>query len=270
MPESIRAAVIQMCSRKNVAANLDQACTLCQQAHDQGAQLIVLPENFPLIATLKDKVNIAEDLKEPGPILERMTRLARDLQVSLLLGGVPMRAAPGRCFNTSILVDAEGLICASYRKIHLFDIAIPDGAVFQESALVEAGKDVVTAEILGCRLGMTICYDLRFPELYRALVDAGCQVVSVPAAFTLHTGKDHWIPLLRARAIENQVYILAANQYGRHTPERFSYGKSCIIDPWGAIVAQVSDGDGVAVADLDLDYVKKVREELPCLNHRRI
>lgn len=270
MSQLIRAAVVQMCSRAEIDANLDLAANLCRKAADRGAQLVVLPENFCLIDTLQRKVEIAEDLEKPGPILQRMKILARELGVSLVLGGLPTRASEGRCFNTSVLLDPQGEIRSTYRKIHLFDIAIPDGAMFQESELVEPGKDIVHADLLGFRLGMTICYDLRFPELYRALTNAGCQVLTVPAAFTLHTGKDHWFPLLRARAIENEAYVLAAGQYGRHTPERFSYGKSCIIDPWGAVIAQVSDGDGVAVADLDLDYLEKVRQQLPCLDHQRI
>ncbi|MCK5797764.1 MAG: carbon-nitrogen hydrolase family protein, partial [Deltaproteobacteria bacterium] len=164
----------------------------------------------------------------------------------------------------------RGDIVETYDKIHLFDVSIPNGPSFQESARVEPGDRVVTAEVSGLHLGLSICYDLRFPELYRKLASQGAEILLVPAAFLLHTGKDHWLPLLRARAIENQTYVLAANQIGAHTPRRSSYGKSCIIDPWGAVIAQVSDGPGVAVAELDLAYLREVRQQLPALDHRRL
>ena len=233
----------------------------------------VLSENFPYIGTLRKKVDLAEPLSDeaPGPILKRMKKLARREGIHLLLGGIPIQCErPDRFFNTAVLLDPEGCVVSSYRKIHLFDINIPGGAVFTESEYVLPGDQVVTTEVLGTVLGFSICYDLRFPELYRELAGRGAHIVGVPAAFTLHTGKDHWFPLLRARAIENQVYVLAAAQHGHHTDVRTSFGKACIVDPWGAVVAQAPEGDSVAVAELDLGYLEKVRRELPCLGHRRL
>jgi len=267
------AAVVQLCSRQDVDRNLNTAEALIAEAASRGATLVVLPENFAYIGRLEEKVKLAEPLSEsaPGPIVARMQRAAREHRVHLVLGGTPISSEdPRRFYNTLVLLGPDGRIVSSYRKIHLFDVNIPGGAVFTESACVMPGSTPTTSEALGTRLGFSVCYDLRFPELYRELVRQGAEVLCVPAAFTLHTGKDHWIPLLRARAIENQCYVLAAGQHGAHTESRRSYGKSSIIDPWGAVIAQVPDTDGVAVAPLDLDYLAKVRREVPCLEHRRV
>jgi predicted amidohydrolase len=268
----LTAAVIQMCSRQDVEQNLRVASALLEEAAARGAVLAVLPENFGYIGKLHEKVRLAEPLSESeaGPIVSRMQAVARSTGMHLLLGGTPIRSAtPERFYNTSVLLDPRGHVLASYRKIHLFDINIP-GVAFTESECVLPGDSPVVAEALGLRLGLSICYDLRFPELYRELSSRGANVLCVPAAFTLHTGKDHWFPLLRARAIENQCYVLAAAQHGSHTETRRSYGKSCIIDPWGAVIAQVPDTDGVATAVLDLEYLGRVRRELPSLEHRRL
>jgi predicted amidohydrolase len=262
-----------MCARQNVEANLDTCEALVGEAAERGAELLVLPENFPFIGGLKEKLTLAEplDRDNPGPILARMQELAREHRLHLVLGGMPVLSEnPQRFYNTLILLDSDGTVQASYRKIHLFDVNIPGGAEFQESEYVLPGEEVVSATALETTIGFSICYDLRFPELYRELSRQGATIVCVPAAFTLHTGKDHWFPLLRARAIENQSYILAAAQHGQHTPQRTSFGKACIVDPWGAVVAQVPDGDGIAVADLDLGNLAKIRLQLPCLSHRRL
>jgi predicted amidohydrolase len=274
MSKILPVAVVQLCSRQQVDENLDKSVHLVEEAHRLGARLVVLPENFPYIGRLAHKVTLAEPLTpdSPGPILGRMIALARRLEIHLLAGGIPIRSegAADRFYNTSVLLGPEGAIVSSYRKIHLFDINIPGGAVFTESDHVLPGDRVVAAEALGTTIGFSICYDLRFPELYRELARRGAEIVTVPAAFTLHTGKDHWFPLLRARAIENQTFVLAAAQHGRHNEHRTSYGKACIIDPWGAVLAQVPDTDGVAMAELDLGHLARVRRELPCLEHRRL
>ncbi|MCA9671764.1 MAG: carbon-nitrogen hydrolase family protein [Myxococcales bacterium] len=272
-PDPLVAAVVQMCARQDIDANLATASALCEQAVARGANLLVLPENYPYIGRLGDKAAMAERLETPGKVLTHAAELARRWGAYLLAGGVATRddaIDAAHFYNTALLYDGQGELVAAYRKIHLFDVAIPDGAEFQESAHVTAGAEVVCAPVGAATLGLSICYDLRFPELYRQLARRGAEVVAVPAAFTLHTGKDHWLPLLRARAIENQVYVLAAGQHGRHTKQRVSYGKSCIIDPWGMVVAQASDGDGVAIAELDLERVARVRRELPCMQHARL
>ena len=265
-----RVAVVQLCAKTDIGDNISRASQLVRRAVGAGAQAVLLPENFCFIGGLKRKVEIAESLDAPGPIIGAMQALARECGVHLLVGGLPTRAEAGLAHNTALVLGPDGSIISHYHKIHLFDIAIPDGAVFQESEFVQPGREVVTTQLLGTTLGLSICYDLRFPELYRSLARRGAEVLTVPAAFTMHTGKDHWFPLLRARAIENVCYVMAANQWGRHNEERASYGKSCIIDPWGAIVAQVSDLDGYALAELDFGHLRKIRQQLPCLNHVRL
>jgi predicted amidohydrolase len=176
---------------------------------------------------------------------------------------------PARPFNTSVLVDPSGQVTGRYRKIHLFDVSLSDGTSLRESAATSAGSEPVTAEVDGVPVGLTVCYDVRFPELYRRLVDQGARVVTVPSAFTLTTGKDHWHTLLRARAIEDQVWVLAPAQHGKHPRGRQTYGKSVIVDPWGEVVAQCSEGEGMAVAKLDFEYQDRVRTSLPALLHRK-
>jgi predicted amidohydrolase len=205
----------------------------------------------------------------PGPILGALARSAAKHAVWVLGGGMPEQSGDvARPYNTSLLVDPRGTIAALYRKAHLFDVTLPDGTSYRESAATSPGADVVTAEVQGVRVGLSICYDLRFPELYRRLVAQGARVLTVPAAFTLLTGKDHWHPLLRARAIENQAYVLAPAQHGKHPRGRATYGKSLIVDPWGDVVAQCPDGEGMVTARLDLAAQDRIRTTLPSLLHR--
>lgn len=188
----------------------------------------------------------------------------------MLGGGMPEKSDdPARPYNTSVLVDPSGAVVAKYRKVHLFDVSLADGTSACESAATSAGSDAVTADVLGARVGLSICYDMRFPELYRRLVDDGARVITVPSAFTVTTGKDHWHALLRARAIENQAYVVAPGQHGKHPRGRQTYGKSLVVDPWGEVVAQCSEGEGFAVARLDFDYQDRVRKTLPSLAHRK-
>ena len=202
---------------------------------------------------------------------------AKSARAWVVAGGMPEKSGdPQRPFNTSLLVTPEGVVAARYRKIHLFDVDLPDGTKLLESGATSAGNDHAVADLPGVssthdvRLGMTICYDLRFPELYRRLSAEGVRVITVPAAFTLTTGKDHWHVLLRARAIENQVYVLAPAQHGRHPRGRQTYGKSIIVDPWGDVLAQAPEGEGWATATLDFAAQDRVRASLPCLTHRRL
>jgi deaminated glutathione amidase len=236
---------------------------------------VALPENFALMGEDDtQKRGVAESLEgEPGPIVAALCEAAKAHRVFLVAGGMPEKSNdPLRPFNTSLLVSPSGEIVARYQKIHLFDVDLPDGTRAEESGATAAGvaEAPPLVNVLGVPLGMTICYDLRFPELYRVLTKLGARVITVPAAFTLATGKDHWHVLLRARAIENQVFIVAPGQTGKHPRGRQTYGKSLIVDPWGDVLAQCGEGEGFALARLDLSAQDRVRAALPCLRHRRL
>jgi deaminated glutathione amidase len=268
---ALRAGVVQMRSTPDVAANLDRAQALAAQARDLGAELVLLPEGFAFLGPEKDKQRILEPLPEGGPILDRCRDIARDLGCGLILGGFHERTHKlEKAFNTCVHVDSSGNIVSLYRKIHLFDVELADGTTLRESARTEAGAEIVTTPTSLGPVGLSICYDLRFPELYREQSARGAVALAVPSAFTLHTGRDHWHVLLRARAIEAQAYVLAPAQWGHHYGRRTSYGHSLIVDPWGCVVAECGDGEGVAVATLDPMVLKRVRTELPALAHRRL
>ena len=265
------AAVAQLTSGSDLNANLAKAVALTVEAASRGARLLVLPENFAFMGEHEHaKMAVAESVPGEGPILTTLRQAAREHGVALLLGGMPEAISATHVHNTAVYVDERGEIGAIYRKIHLFDVAIPDGATYRESATVAPGADVVVAPTPWGGLGLSICYDLRFPELYRRLSAAGARMLAVPAAFTLHTGRDHWHPLLRARAIENLSFVLAAAQYGRHSAKRVTYGHACIVDPWGQVLAEVGDREGIAVAELDFEYQDRLRKELPSLEHRKL
>lgn len=279
---ALTVAALQLTSTEDVNGNLTRASELVRRAASAGASLIGLPENFAYLGTDRDhRLSIAEalpaageaDLKgaPAGPILSAMQALARETGAWLLLGGFPERAGdPGRIRNTSVLLRADGAVASSYRKIHLFDVDVPGGKRFRESEAVEPGDAPVVADTPWGPLGLSICYDLRFPELYRALTVRGARLVSVPSAFTLETGKDHWSVLLRARAIENQVYLFAPAQFGSHGGARRSWGHAMVVDPWGAVLSECGDHEGYALAALDFEYQDRVRTSLPCLTHRRV
>jgi deaminated glutathione amidase len=268
----MRVAVVQLNTQDELLLNLSTAREWIGRAADAGAKFVTLPENFAFMGEEARKREIAErvDGAFPGPILSTLCEAAAKHGVWVLGGGMPeLSDDPARPYNTSVLVDPKGAVAASYRKVHLFDVSLPDGTNLRESAATSAGTQAVTAEVQGVRVGLSVCYDVRFPELYRRLVDQGARIITVPSAFTLTTGKDHWHALLRARAIENQVWVLAPAQHGKHPRGRQTYGKSLVIDPWGEVVAQCTEGEGFAVAHLDFEYQDKVRTSLPSLLHRK-
>ena len=256
-------------------ANLTTTAKLVAEAGAQGAEVVMVPEAFAFLGPEKVKRELLEPLpKEPagaaGPILERCREMARAQACDLILGGFHEDCGdPEKCFNTCIHLAADGRIEAIYRKIHLFDVALADGTQLRESARTLAGDQAVTTDLAFGKLGLSVCYDLRFPYLYQRLVDQGAVALTVPSAFTATTGAAHWHVLLRARAIECQCYVIAPAQHGHNWGKRYSYGHSLIIDPWGEIVAEQADGDGVVVADIDPEQVAKVRSQLPSLDHRR-
>jgi predicted amidohydrolase len=262
-------AAAQMTSAADKAANLEAATRLVRRAAGLGARLVGLPENFSWMGPEPERASAAESLE--GPTLARMASLARELSVTLLAGSVLETGAPGgRLYNTSVLFGPTGERLAVYRKMHLFDVEVGDGATYRESAAVAPGTEVVSAETEAGRLGLSVCYDLRFPELYRELARQGATLLAVPAAFTLMTGKDHWEVLLRARAIENQAYVLAPAQQGRHSESRMTWGHAMVVDPWGLVTARASEGEGLALAPVDPALTARIRRNLPCLDHRRL
>jgi predicted amidohydrolase len=266
----MRAAVIQMTSTDDVAANLAAARTLLESAAAQGTELAALPENFAFLRREGLAVPCAQGLD--GPIVGFLREQARALRMWLVGGTFPEAAADGRVHNTCAVVDADGEIQGVYRKIHLFDVdlAAHGGGSYRESATVAPGDAVVMAETPFGGVGLSICYDVRFPELYRALAARGARFLMVPSAFARETGRDHWEVLLRARAIENQCFVIAPAQWGQHSPERASHGRSLIVDPWGLVLAHAPDRPCAVVAECDLADQDRVRARLPALLHRRL
>ncbi|MCT7982058.1 carbon-nitrogen hydrolase family protein [Laspinema sp. A4] len=266
--KSYLAAAIQMTSVPDLAKNLAQAEELIDLAVRRGAELIGLPENFSFLGEESEKVHQAEAIAlESEKFVKTM---AQRYQVTILGGGFPVPVNQGQVYNTAILVEPNGQEVARYQKVHLFDVNVPDGNTYQESSTVKAGEalpPIYHSEKLGT-LGLSVCYDVRFPELYRHLSYKGAEVLFVPAAFTAYTGKDHWQILLQARAIENTCYAIAPAQTGRHYGMRHSHGHALIIDPWGAILADAGDKPGVAIAEISPSRLEQVRRQMPSLQHR--
>lgn len=266
-----QAAVVQLTSTSRQDENLEEAARLIREAAGRGARLIATPENTNFLGPHEAKVERAETLE--GPTCTLFSELARETASYLLLGSFNERSPdPRRCFNTSVLFAPDGEILAHYRKIHLFDVDVASDVRFEESATVVAGDRVAVVATPLAQLGLSICYDLRFPELYQELVEGGAEMLAVPSAFTARTGKDHWHPLLRARAIETQCFVLAPAQSGVHDDNgyRETYGHSLIVDPWGQILASVAEGPGLAVADIDLGRLERIRRSMPVQQHRRL
>ena len=268
---------IQLRCTMEIERNLDMLETLCRRSARYGAQLIATPENTPFLGPQFHKVELAQPLD--GETGTRLSELAKECNAHLLIGSLAEQKLNvdgsidrTKCYNTSVLYGPDGTLLARYRKIHLFDVDIPGGLCVKESDTICAGEEPVVAQTELGNIGMTICYDLRFPELFRKLTDGGADILAIPSAFTLTTGKDHWHTLLRTRAIENQCWVLAPAQWGTHDAQgkRKSYGHTVIIDPWGTIVADKGDGEGICLAEIDLDYNREVRQSIPLQQHRKI
>ncbi|MFT4622863.1 MAG: putative amidohydrolase [Myxococcota bacterium] len=265
------AAAVQLTSTSDEATNLSVAQALIRRAAGFGATLVVTPEQTNYLGPHAEKVRRAQPID--GPLVQGFCDLARELSITLVLGSFNEASdEPSRCYNTSVAIGPDGKLIAAYRKIHLFDVDHSDTVRFRESSTCKPGTEPVVAETAVGQIGMSICYDLRFPELYRHYVDHGATLLTVPSAFTLTTGKDHWHALLRARAIETQCYVIAPGQHGHHDDGglRESYGHSMIIDPWGQIIGMCPDGDGLALAEVDPRRTQRIRAGMPLAQHRRL
>lgn len=264
----MKAAVVQLHIEEDLEQNISNCLDLVRQAAAAGADIVVLPEMIDYLGDKEGVAAIKSDI--PGLVSDRFADIAAQLGIWLLAGSIHENI-PGsdRTYNTSVLFDRSGNQVAKYRKLHLYDVHIPGRVEALESATIAPGDDIVTADIEGRTAGLTICYDIRFPELYREIANRGAEIVFLPAAFMLFTGKDHWEPLIRARAIENQCFMLASGQQGVSTTGRATFGRSMIVDPWGTVLATAQDGNGFALAELDFQRLEKIRSELPSLANQR-
>ncbi len=261
----MRVAAVQLNSNGDKARNLAAAERLVRAAGAEGAEFVALPEKWNLLASGEQMAAGAESLD--GPSLSAARSWARELGIHLLAGSIAERGDE-KAFNTSVLIGPDGDDLASYRKIHMFDVEA-GGVAYRESEHEQPGEEIVAATMNDFELGLTVCYDLRFPELYRILAVRGARLIAVPSAFTTATGRDHWRVLLRARAIENQVFVIAPNQFGEAPPHYSSFGHSAIVDPWGVELAVAPDEECFVAAELDLAAQERTREELPSLANRR-
>jgi deaminated glutathione amidase len=263
----MKIGLAQMNTQDNKAANLALAEKLIDELAEKQARLIILPEYFNFLGPEDRMPENAEPVDDSNS-LEVIRRKAKEHRVYIHLGSF-LEKAGSHVHNTALVFDPDGNILAKYRKIHLFDVEIPGGLIYLESKTITPGSTLTTFKLDDIIFGMSICYDLRFPELYRGLAEQGVQVILVPAAFTLQTGRDHWELLLRSRAVENLCWVVAAAQWGPHPPNSVCYGRSMIINPWGLVVAQAPDGVSTVVADIDLEMVHRTRKTFPALDHRR-
>ncbi|MDF1683234.1 MAG: carbon-nitrogen hydrolase family protein [Legionellaceae bacterium] len=267
-----RVAVAQLVSSDNLDENLNVLHGLFSQASDAGAQLLVLPENFAFMG--RDELGtlaLVEAESKPegtGLIQQTLSNLSCEYNIWVVAGTVPLKAPDGRAWASSLVFNSEGVQVARYDKIHLFDVELSEGEIYQESKTYASGTKPVVVDTPIGRLGLSVCYDVRFPELYRELVNQGAEVFTMVAAFTATTGAAHWHTLLRARAIENMSYMLASDQGGMHANGRETYGHSLIVDPWGKILSEIKHGTGLIFTDIDLEYLHERRAAFPCLDHR--
>jgi nitrilase len=265
-----RIAAIQMTSGPEVGSNLAEAARLMGQAVDAGATMVVLPENFAIMPMKEgDRLAVVEK-DSAGPIQDFLCEQARQHRIWLIGGTIPLQARQSNKVRAAcLLFDDQGTRVARYDKIHLFDVKLQNGEEYLESGVVEAGDEIVVADTPLGRLGLAVCYDLRFPELFRRMLDEGAEIVTLPSAFTAITGKAHWEVLLRARAIENLSFVVASAQVGRHSNGRETYGDSMIVGPWGEVLGRLTRGPGFVVADIDHEHMQRVRSALPSIKHRK-
>jgi deaminated glutathione amidase len=268
MADVMRVGLCQINSQDDKNANISRAEELIDEAAARGARLITLPEYVDYLGADEAKDGIAESI--PGPTTDRFAAKAKQHNAYILGGSIIEESeTPGKFYNTSTLFNPQGELIATYRKIHLFDIDITGNVSANESNRILPGDQIITAEVDGHKVGLTICYDLRFPELYRLLALEGAEIMFVPAAFTEFTGKDHWHTLLKARAVENQCFVVAPGQFGPHGEGKKCYGHSLAVDPWGTFLADAPNQEGVVIAELDFDYLNKIRTQVPSLANRR-
>ena len=268
-PASFRAALVQMCSGRDVSANLRDADALIRQAARDGAGYVQTPEVTTLMELDRERLFAQAQPEAGNAALAHFLALARDLNIWLHIGSMAVLLRQDRLANRAFVISPAGTIAARYDKIHMFDCDLPGGESYRESANYEAGHDAVIAALPWGGLGLTICYDLRFPHLYRALAQGGARFIAIPAAFTRTTGEAHWHTLIQARAIETQCYVFAAAQGGRHEHGRETYGHSLIVSPWGKILAEAGTGPGVVMATIDLAAQDDIRQRVPSLRHDR-
>jgi predicted amidohydrolase len=269
----LRFSSVQLSSQDDLAKNLARASELIHVAAEEGAQCVLLPENFAYFGSPEGKRDVAEPLARAphGPIFEALARAASRAGAYVIAGGMPERSADReRPYNSCVVVAPDGALAGCYRKIHLFDVDVGDGRSYCESASTTAGSEPLVVDLFGFRVGLSVCYDLRFPELYRQLVARGAEVLVVPAAFTQVTGQAHWHVLLRARAIESQCYVVAAAQSGEHPGGRRTFGYSLAVDPWGEVKGERPEGEGVVTVTIDRTHLERIRAKLPSLAHRRL
>ena len=264
-------AAVQINGSSDIDRNLNTTERLVREAAKCGATFIATPEATTYLGPHDKKIQLAEPID--GPTNRRLANLAKELGVTLLIGSVAERKDDAKAYNTSVLYGPDGTLLAHYRKMHLFDVDLSatGGVCFKESDTTGRGTDIVVADTAVGKVGLSICFDLRFPEVYRSLCDKGAELLTVPSAFTMMTGKDHWHALLRARAIENQAWVIAPGQWGAHDDKglRLSYGHSVIIDPWGTVVAECGDGEGVCIATMDRERTQRIRSQIP-MNLNRV
>lgn len=266
-PSTLAVAVVQMNSGDDKRANVDAALEGIDRAAATGARLVALPEVWTYLGPISGNAEAAETI--PGPLTDDLAERAREHGIYLHLGSFFERVeGEERLYNTSLVFGPDGHQIARYRKIHLFDVDLAADTAYRESTTIAPGEEIVTFDLDGITVGLAICYDLRFPELFRILALRGADLIVLPSAFTMTTGKDHWEPLLRARAIENAVYMVAPGQVGQHPPGLWCYGRSMIVDPWGLVIVQAPDGPGVISATLDFANQQRIRDQIPSLSNR--